>query len=115
MDLRQNRGLRLVRAKLRDERAFFGYWSFTLAAFVARLGWDDVPADDAALGDMRAMLADAMTAGALGLSSGLDYPPGSYADTDELVAIAKVVGAHGGIYASHMRNARPEAYAARTS
>src|SRR5687767_11993155 len=51
---------------------------------IGRLGWDDVPADAAALADMRRMLSDSMTAGALGLSSGLDYPPGAFATTDEL-------------------------------
>ena len=53
---------------------------------ICRIGWDDKPASKAALEDMRAYLGDAMSAGALGLSSGLDYPPGSYADTAELAA-----------------------------
>ncbi len=44
---------------------------------IAALGWDDVPADAAALARMRGVLADAMADGAFGLSSGLDYPPGS--------------------------------------
>lgn len=46
----------------------------------------------------------AMREGAFGFSSGLIYPPSSYADTAELVAIAKTVAAHGGIYATHMRD-----------
>lgn len=57
--------------------------------------------------ELRAMcqLADAaMREGAFGFSSGLIYPPSSYADTHELVAVAKVVAAHGGIYATHMRD-----------
>ena len=41
--------------------------------------------------------------GAWGMSTGLIYVPSSYADTEELVAIAKVVSEHGGIYASHIR------------
>jgi N-acyl-D-aspartate/D-glutamate deacylase len=46
----------------------------------------------------------AMREGAWGMSTGLIYVPSSYADTDELVSIAEVVGRHGGIYASHIRN-----------
>jgi N-acyl-D-amino-acid deacylase len=45
-----------------------------------------------------------MRDGACGLSTGLIYVPGIYAATDELIALAKVVGKHGGVYASHMRN-----------
>lgn len=50
-------------------------------------------------------LADkAMREGAWGMSTGLIYVPSSYADTDELVAIATRIAEHGGIYASHIRN-----------
>jgi N-acyl-D-amino-acid deacylase len=70
---------------------------------ISRLGWDDVPADDAALADMRALLHDAMTAGALGLSSGLDYPPGAYATTDELAALTAEAARGGGLYHTHVR------------
>ncbi len=45
----------------------------------------------------------AMRDGAVGLSTGLIYLPGTFAKTDEIVALAKVASAHGGIYASHMR------------
>jgi N-acyl-D-amino-acid deacylase len=70
---------------------------------ISRLGWDDVPADDGALADMRAMLADSMAAGALGLSSGLDYPPGAYATTDELAALTEEAARGGGFYHTHVR------------
>ncbi|MEZ6147552.1 MAG: D-aminoacylase [Planctomycetaceae bacterium] len=53
---------------------------------------------------MREAAIKAMQDGAWGMSTGLIYVPGSYADTDELVALAEVVGASGGIYASHMRD-----------
>ena len=43
------------------------------------VGWDDRPATDAELADMRAVVREAMQAGAWGLSTGLDYPPGSFA------------------------------------
>jgi len=65
---------------------------------ISVLGWEDVPADPAALADMQTLLADAMAAGALGISSGLDYPPGAYATTDELAALSGEAARHGGFY-----------------
>lgn len=53
---------------------------------------------------MMALLHSEMEAGALGISVGLEYDPGSFASTDELVDLARVAAAHGGIYASHVRN-----------
>jgi N-acyl-D-amino-acid deacylase len=70
---------------------------------ISRLGWDDVPADAAAVADMAAMLREAMAAGALGLSSGLDYPPGSYATTGELAALTTEAARGGGFYHTHVR------------
>lgn len=70
---------------------------------ISRLGWNDVPADATALADMQALLADAMAAGALGLSSGLDYPPGAFATTDELAALTGEAARHGGFYHTHVR------------
>jgi N-acyl-D-amino-acid deacylase len=52
---------------------------------------------------MRGMVEQAMKDGALGLSTGLIYPPGMYSETEELIELAKVVAAHGGIYTSHIR------------
>ncbi len=51
---------------------------------IAALGWDDVPADERALDHMRGLLRDGMAEGAFGISSGLDYPPGGFATTEEL-------------------------------
>ena len=48
-------------------------------------------------------LRDAMADGAFGLSSGLDYPPGSYATTAELAALTEEAGRHGGFYHTHVR------------
>jgi N-acyl-D-amino-acid deacylase len=45
-----------------------------------------------------------MKAGALGLSSGLEYDPGYYSTTEELIACARVAAKHGGIYISHVRD-----------
>ncbi len=53
---------------------------------------------------MRALVARAMMEGAVGFSTGLQYVPGTYADTAEIVELAKVAAAAGGLYASHMRN-----------
>jgi N-acyl-D-amino-acid deacylase len=52
---------------------------------------------------MRAMVAQAMKDGALGLSTGLIYPPGMYSDSDELKELARVVADYDGIYTSHIR------------
>jgi N-acyl-D-amino-acid deacylase len=67
------------------------------------LGWDDVPADARAIDRMRAMLRDAMADGAVGLSSGLDYPPGSFATTEELAQLTVTAGELGGFYHTHVR------------
>ncbi|MGH2475706.1 MAG: N-acyl-D-amino-acid deacylase family protein, partial [Candidatus Limnocylindrales bacterium] len=67
------------------------------------LGWDDVPADDRALDRMRQTLRDAMADGAVGLSSGLDYPPGSYATTEELAQLTRTAGELGGVSHTHVR------------
>jgi N-acyl-D-aspartate/D-glutamate deacylase len=53
---------------------------------------------------MEALVETAMQQGALGVSSSLIYPPGSYARTAELVALARVAARHGGVYASHIRD-----------
>lgn len=53
---------------------------------------------------MKKILARTMEMGSLGLSTGLEYAPGSYADTEELIGLSKTVAAYGGLYATHMRN-----------
>jgi dihydroorotase/N-acyl-D-amino-acid deacylase len=53
---------------------------------------------------MKALVAQAMQQGALGLSTALIYPPGHYAKTEELIELAKVAARYGGIYATHMRS-----------
>ncbi|MGQ9898568.1 MAG: N-acyl-D-amino-acid deacylase family protein [Acidobacteriota bacterium] len=56
------------------------------------------------LAEMKRLVAKAMDDGAVGLSTGLIYVPGSFAKTDEIVALAKVVADAGGLYVTHMRN-----------
>ena len=58
-------------------------------------------ADD--LAAMCRLLAEALDDGVFGLSTGLIYPPSSYADTDEIVALAEVAARRGGLYFSHIR------------
>jgi N-acyl-D-amino-acid deacylase len=62
------------------------------------------PPTPAELEKMKELADQAMRDGACGMATGLIYTPGTYAKTDELVAIAEVVAKHGGIYASHIRN-----------
>jgi N-acyl-D-amino-acid deacylase len=61
---------------------------------------------------MKALVDRAMRDGAIGLSSGLEYDPGFYARPDELAALARVAAAHGGYYASHVRDEEHEVFAA---
>ena len=68
------------------------------------VGFDRRPADEASLELMRVLVADAMKQGAVGLSSGLIYPPSSYADEQELTELCKVASEYNGIYVTHIRN-----------
>ena len=61
---------------------------------------------------MEQELRDAMESGAFGMSSGLVYPPGCYAKTDELITLCKIVREYNGIYATHMRDEGDELEAA---
>ena len=70
---------------------------------IGAIGWDDVAADDRSLANMRAMLREGLAEGAFGISSGLDYPPGSFASTDELAALTAEAAAGGGFYHTHVR------------
>jgi len=58
------------------------------------------------LEQMKKIVEEAMLAGAFGLSTGLVYAPGCYADTQEIIELCKVVSKHQGIYATHMRGLR---------
>lgn len=53
---------------------------------------------------MQSIIDRAMRDGAVGFSTGLEYTPGTYSNTAEVVALAKAAAAHGGVYTSHMRN-----------
>src|SRR5687768_6223613 len=68
------------------------------------MGLGDRPPTAEELKQMEAVVEQGMKDGAVGLSTGLIYVPGTYAKTDEIVALARVVGRYGVIYATHMRN-----------
>ncbi|HVQ06994.1 MAG TPA: D-aminoacylase [Allosphingosinicella sp.] len=80
--------------------------SFVGAATVRvhELGEGDVDPDPAQLARMRALVRQAMNEGAMGVGSSLIYAPGSFAETDELVALVSEAGRCGGMYISHMRS-----------
>jgi N-acyl-D-amino-acid deacylase len=70
----------------------------------AVLGTERRAPDAGELQRMSDLVEAGMRAGAFGMSTGLIYVPGIYAETDELIALAKAVGRHGGLYASHIRS-----------
>ncbi|MHB8450325.1 MAG: N-acyl-D-amino-acid deacylase family protein, partial [Mycobacteriales bacterium] len=67
-------------------------------------GLTDARLDPEALDRLRGIVAEEMADGALGIGTALIYPPGCFADTDELVALCEVVGRYDGLYISHMRS-----------
>ncbi|MBL7140630.1 MAG: D-aminoacylase [Planctomycetes bacterium] len=70
----------------------------------AVVGYADRPTSRAEREAMRRMLDEALEAGAFGLSSGLIYPPGCYADVNELAGLARGVADADGVYTSHIRS-----------
>ncbi|GAC1446613.1 MAG: amidohydrolase family protein [Pyrinomonadaceae bacterium] len=68
------------------------------------LGMNDVAPSAAQLEQMKSLVARAMDEGAFGMSTGLFYAPGSYAKTEEVIELAKIAAARGGIYDTHMRS-----------
>jgi N-acyl-D-amino-acid deacylase len=68
------------------------------------MNMSDAAPTPAQLDQMRALVDKAMTEGAIGLSTGLYYAPGSYSTTEEVIELAKVAARHGGIYDTHMRD-----------
>jgi N-acyl-D-amino-acid deacylase len=74
------------------------------AVRIAVMGYDRRNATPDELAAMCRHVDAAMAEGAFGLSSGLIYPPGTFAGRDELVALCRVVADRNGIYSTHMRN-----------
>lgn len=76
------------------------------------MGSDDRAPTPEELKKMEALVEQGMKDGAVGLSTGLIYVPGTYAKTDEIINLARIAGRYGGIYATHMRNEGNEIAAA---
>ncbi|HUP21375.1 MAG TPA: D-aminoacylase [Thermoanaerobaculia bacterium] len=68
------------------------------------IGHEDRAPTEEELERMLQLVREAMEDGALGVASSLIYPPGSFASTEELIALARVAAEHGGLYASHLRS-----------
>jgi N-acyl-D-amino-acid deacylase len=68
------------------------------------MGFNDRPPSENELERMKFMVAENIEGGAIGLSTGLEYAPGSYAKNDEIEALCRVVARYGGVYATHMRD-----------
>ena len=68
------------------------------------MGFADRPPKDTELERMKATVGEAMQAGAFGFTVGLAYAPGDYAQNDEVIELAKVSAAHGGMFGTHMRD-----------
>lgn len=76
------------------------------------MGYENRRASAKDMAEMKRLLKDGMEQGALGMSSGLIYPPGCYGDAEELIELCKVVAEYGGIYTSHIRNESDDVEAA---
>ena len=68
------------------------------------IGTERRPPSEAELAAMREDVAEGMAAGALGISTGLIYPPGAFAETGEIIEMAKAAAESNGVYATHMRD-----------
>ncbi len=73
-----------------------------LRAATVGLNAREASADE--IDEMKTLAANAMQDGAFGISTGLIYPPSSYANTSELVELASVIAAYGGLYVTHIRD-----------
>ena len=68
------------------------------------VGYENVPASARQVDAMKDLVDQAMSEGAWGLSSGLEYTPGSFAGEDEIAELGRVAAGYSGFYATHMRN-----------
>jgi len=75
---------------------------------IAVSGFDARALTEEEMQQMEKLLSDSMDEGAFGMSSGLIYPPGVFANNEEMLRLAKVIKDHGGIYTSHMRSESSE-------
>ena len=91
---------------LRSEGRGINYGSFLGQGSLRSrfVGDNNVPATAGQLKDMKRYIDEQMEMGATGISCGLEYTPGSYADEKEITELCKVVAKHNGLFAIHMRN-----------
>ena len=95
----------------RFDRLTWTRWRWAVASFVGAttvrqnvLGEKDIDPNPQQLAQMRGLVRQAMQEGALGVGTSLIYPPASFAETDELVALTTEAAQCGGSYISHMRS-----------
>ena len=92
--------------RLEEQKISINYATFTghgtLRSYV--MGKNDVQATPEQLQKMKDVLERSMADGSFGLSTGLEYAPGSYSSTTELIELNKIVSRNGGIHATHIRS-----------
>ncbi len=100
------RDIRGFLGRLEEAGAALNYATFVGHGTVraAAMGFGNRAPAAAELERMKALVGEAMAGGALGLSSGLEYTPGSFASTEELVELCRVAAGSGGVYATHVRD-----------
>jgi len=93
-------------SRLEEEGMALNYSTFIGQGTVrgAAMGFNDRPPNDEELEKMKLLVAENIEAGALGLSTGLEYAPGSYAQKEEIEELCRVVSRYKGVYATHMRD-----------
>ena len=92
--------------KLKQHPAALNFATFAGEGTIRKavMGMADRPATAAEIAKMDSVVEREMKSGALGLSTGLEYEPGRYSNTAELIALSKVAATYHGIYISHVRN-----------
>jgi N-acyl-D-amino-acid deacylase len=73
---------------------------------ITSMGFSERAPTESELEHMKRLVDEAMRAGAFGLSTGLVYPPGCFAASDEIIELCRIAAQYGGIYASHIRGER---------
>ncbi len=93
-------------SKLEEKGMALNYSSYvgqgTIRGFA--VGYNDRPPKDEEMAKMKLLVAENIQNGALGLSSGLEYAPGSYAQPNEIVELCRIAAQNGGLYGTHMRD-----------
>ena len=75
-----------------------------ITEIVPAMGYNDRPPKTEELEKMKALVAESVNGGALGISTGLEYAPGSFATPEEVTELCRVAVETGGMYSSHMRD-----------